>query len=129
MSQAGRRKQRLLMLMTSLLWPIKQIAAKQHFISICPQQSGAAINFLLAAALERQAEEVEIGATGGGCVEQGVGEKAGMLSSGWWRRNIRNGPGGCGVSEWLSSKQLLRFIINTVSYEIVPCATPQQQCQ
>lgn len=108
--------------MTSLLWPIKQIAAKQHFISICPQQSGAAINFLLAAALERQAEGVE-------GVEQGVGERAGMLSSGWWRRNIRSGPGGCGVSEWLSSKQLLCFIISTVSYEVVLCATHQQQCQ
>lgn len=32
----------------SLLWPIKQIAAKQHFISICPRQSPAAINFLQA---------------------------------------------------------------------------------
>lgn len=46
----------------------------------------------------------EICATDGGCGKQGVGEKAGMLSSGWWRRNIRNGPGGCWVSEWLSSQ-------------------------
>lgn len=62
----------------------------------------------MAAALERQAEECvhmggKIGAVGGRRGEQGVGERAGMLSSGWWRRNIRNSPGGCWVSEWLSS--------------------------
>lgn len=56
MCEPGRRRQSRHALQTSLLWPIKQIAAKQHFISICPQQSGAAINFLLAAALERRVE-------------------------------------------------------------------------
>lgn len=72
---------------------------------------------------------VEIGAADGGSGAQGVGERAGVLSSGWWRRNIRNSPRGCEVSEWLSSKQPLCFIINTVSYEVALCAAHQLQCQ
>lgn len=67
------------MLKTSLLWPIKQIAAKEHFISICPQQSGTAINFLPAAALERQADAVCVCMVGerSGPLMEGVGSRVG----------------------------------------------------
>lgn len=72
-------------LKTSLLWPIKQIAAKQHFISICPQQSGPAINFLQATARQRLVEgcahERRHWGYRWGCGEQGVGERTGLLSS------------------------------------------------
>ena len=36
--------------------------------------------------------------------ERSVGERAGVLSRGWWRRNLSIGPRGWWVSEWLSSQ-------------------------